>query len=134
MIFLVSAVLPVDHSHNDLDDGVLLLGPALGDEEGQGYQGVVGQPFAAVVTIEDAVSAKEIDEQRCCDSLVAVAESVILDDEVEEISPFLLDARVKLLAAEGLVDGPQRALETLIFLDSEEAVELWRVRASSSTV
>ena len=42
MIFPVSAVLPVDHTHYHLDNGLLLLGPTLGNEERQGHQGIVG--------------------------------------------------------------------------------------------
>ena len=42
---------------------------------------------------------------------------MVLDDEVEQVCGLLLDARVQFLAAEGLVDGTEGALETLVILD-----------------
>jgi hypothetical protein len=117
-------VIPVDEVDDHLDDSLFFLGPALGNEERQGHQGIVGQSLAAVSPVEDAVSTEEVDEQSCRDPFVAVAEGVVLYDEIEEVGPLFLDARVEFLPAEGLVDGPQRALETLILFDAEKAVEL----------
>ena len=89
-----SIVIPVDEVDDHLDDSLLLLVPALSDEEGQCHQGIVSQTLAAIRPLEDTVSPEEIDEQRRRDPLVAVAEGVVLDDEVEEIGPLLLDTRV----------------------------------------
>ncbi len=118
-----SVVAPVDQVDDDLDDGVFLLRPALGDQEGQCDQSVVGQALGAVGAVEDAVAGKEIDEDGGGDALVAVAEGVVLDDEVKKIGGLLLDAWIKLLAVEGLVDGAEGALESLVLLDAEQSVE-----------
>jgi hypothetical protein len=40
---------------------------------------------------------------------------VVLDDEVEQVGTFFLDAWVQVLAVKGLVNGTQGALEPLSF-------------------
>jgi len=45
------------------------------------------------------------------DTLVAVGERMVLDDEVQQVGGLLLDAGIKLLAVEGLINRLQRTLE-----------------------
>jgi len=115
----MSVVTPVDQVDEYFHDGLFLLRPALGDQQGQRNLCVAGQSFAAVGPGEDVVAAEESDEQGGGNALVAVAEGVVLDDEVEEVYPLLLHTRVELLAGRGLADGHEGALETLVFSHPE---------------
>ncbi len=55
--------------------------------------------------IQNTVHSDEIDEQGGCDSLVDIAEGMILYDKIKEVDPLLLNARIEFLSAEGLIDG-----------------------------
>jgi len=48
---------------------------------------------------------------------------VILDHQVKQIGGLFFDAGIELIAAEGLVDGTQGALESLVLFQAEQATE-----------
>ena len=50
-LFLGLIIIPIDQINDHLDNRVLLIRAAFGNQQCQRYQGVVGQSFAAVGTI-----------------------------------------------------------------------------------
>ena len=77
-------VILVYQIHHHLDHHVLLLWAALGYHQGEGHEGAVSNALGAVLAVEDAIVVEEPEEQRGGDTLVAVAEGVVLGDEVEQ--------------------------------------------------
>ena len=88
------SVTPIDQIDDHFDYGVFLFRLAFSNQQGQGDQCIIGQALAAVGTIEDVVGVQEIDEEGRSDSLVAVAESMVLDDEIEQVGSFLFGAGI----------------------------------------
>lgn len=74
--------------------------------------------------VENAVHAQEVDEQGSGYPLVAIAEGMVLDDKVQEVRSLFLHARIEFLTAEGLVDGTECALESLILFQTEQTIEI----------
>ena len=116
----IKLVVLIYQIHHHLRHHVLLLGAAFGDHQRQGHQRVVVQEARAVGAVEDAVVLQEPEEQERRDAFVAVAERVVLDRQVEQVGRLLLDARVEVAAAEGLVNRTHRALERLVLLAGEQ--------------
>lgn len=50
---------------------------------------------------------------------------MVLDDEIEQVSRFFLDAGVKILAAECLVNRFQRTLERIVLLVAKQPAEIF---------
>jgi len=67
------------------DQQFLLPGVALGDQQGRGHQGVVGEQRGAVGLGQQTIAIQVEQEQEAADALVAVGEGMILDDEVEQV-------------------------------------------------
>lgn len=113
-------IILINKIHHNFRHHVLFLRAALGYHQCQGHQRVVIQKARAVGTVEDAVVLQEPQEQERCDAFVAVAERMVLDRQVKQIGRFLLDARVKVVAAEGLVNRTHRTFERLVLLVGEQ--------------
>ena len=90
----VYSVTPIDQIDDHFDYGVFLFRLAFGNQQGQGDQCIVGQTLAAVSTIEDVIGVQEVDEEGRGDSLVAIAESMVFDNEVEQVGSFLFGAGI----------------------------------------
>jgi hypothetical protein len=54
-----SEIVPVDQVHDHLAQGVLLRRLALGDEQGQGDEGVIDEPLRAVPAVEQTVGIQK---------------------------------------------------------------------------
>ena len=115
MISLINQIYHYFHHH------VFLFGFALGNHQREGNECVVGQPLGAVLTIEYAVVVEEPEEKRGSNALVAVAEGVVLCDEIKQHGGFFLHARIEFLASKGLVNLSDTALEGIILLVAEQA-------------
>lgn len=87
-------VRPIDQVDNHFNNGLFLFRFAFGDQQSQGNQGIVGQAFAAVFAVKDAIGAQEVDENSGSDSFVAIAEGVVLNDKVKQVSSFLFGTGV----------------------------------------
>ena len=133
----------VNQVYHDFHHHVLLLSAAFSYHQRQGHEGIICQTLAAVGSIENAIVVEEPEEERGGNALVgfafllrtsaiqasliafglssvAVAERMILRDEVEQHSSLLLYAGVKFLATEGLVDLSDAAFEGVVLLIAEE--------------
>ena len=71
---LVSLVNQVNH---DFYHHILLLCFALGNHQGQGYEGVVCQSLRTILAIEYTIIIEEPKEQRGSNALVTIAERVV---------------------------------------------------------
>jgi hypothetical protein len=76
----VSAIFPVYQINYHLDNGILLIRPALGDEQGQRHQGVVGEPLAPVGVVQDAVHAEEFPFFVCVANMQANSVAVLVEE------------------------------------------------------
>jgi hypothetical protein len=76
----------------------------LGDEQGEGCEGVVVDFHFAVGFEAVAVFFEEPNEEECADALVAVVEGMAFDDKIEQMSRLLFDAVVEVMPVEGLHD------------------------------
>ena len=63
----------IDQIHHHLHHHIFFFRLALGNHQRQGDQGVVGNTFAAVLAVEDAVVVEEPQEQRGGNALIAIA-------------------------------------------------------------
>lgn len=81
-------------SSHHLHHHIFFLGLALGDHQGQCDQGVVGYALAAILAVEDAVVVEEPQEQCGRNAFVAVAERMVLGDEIQQHGRFLFHARI----------------------------------------
>jgi len=106
--------------HHQPHQQVFLLGITCGDQQGQGHQAIVVEAGL----IEEIVLPEKEHEEKGPDPLVAIAERVVFDHEVEQMGGLLLCTGVKILAAEGLIEVAENALEMLAQLLAEEFVGL----------
>src|SRR3989338_3331374 len=106
-----SRVLAVDQVDNHFNHDLPLVRLALGNQQGKRNQGIIGNALFAVGVIQKILALQKPDKNSGGDPLVAVSERMVLDDKVQQIGGLLLDAGIKLLAVEGLVNRLQRALE-----------------------
>ena len=87
------ALLCRQHVHDKADEHLLVLGVGFGHEQRQcGETDVIDDRLA--VTEQPAIAVEEIHEQERADALVAIAERVILDGEIQEVRGLGFDARV----------------------------------------
>lgn len=77
-------VVFVDEVDDYFYHGVLFFGAAFGYHQGEGNKGVVGDSLGAVFIVKDAVAIEELKEECGGNAFVAVAEGVVLGDEIEE--------------------------------------------------
>ena len=117
--FPFSEVIPVDQIHDDLDDDVLVFGPAFRNHEGQSHKSIVSYPLVAVTGIKNAAGIQKPDEQESPDALVTVDKRVVFDYKIEDVGGFLFDAGIDLFAFKRLVDRAQGTFERLILFPSE---------------
>ena len=93
-----SLILAVDHIHDQGDNHALLGRVADRDQERHGDEGIIGDALCAVLPTEQSILLHKPQEQCCRNPLVAVHEAVVLDQEVEQMSRFFLEARIDILA------------------------------------
>jgi len=87
---IVSVIL-IDEVDDDFDHCVLFFGTAFGNHQGEGDEGVVGDPLGAIHIIKDAIAVEEPQEQCGGNAFVAVAERVVLGSKIQEHGCLLLD-------------------------------------------
>lgn len=107
---------------NDFHHRVLLFRPALCYKKRDGNECGIVNALVVHVVIENAVLVHEPKEQRSGDTFVAVAEAVVLGDEVKKHSCLLFNCWIKLLTAKSLIYLTDAAFETVVLLISEEVV------------
>lgn len=84
-------IILVDQVNDNFDHGVLFFGTAFGNHQGEGDKGVVGDALGAVLIIKDAVAIEEPQKQSGSNAFVAVAEGMVLGNEIQEHGCLLLD-------------------------------------------
>ena len=89
---IVSIVL-IDQIHHNLRHHVFFLRAALGNHQRQGDQCIVIQKARTVSTIKNPIVFQEPKEQESGDTLVTVAERMVFNRQIEQISRLLLNAR-----------------------------------------
>ena len=77
-----SIIVLIDQIDYHFDHHVLLIRAALGNHEREGHEGIVGDSFMSVRSIEDVVTIEEPEEKHGCNAFVAIAERVILYHEI----------------------------------------------------
>lgn len=84
VVFPQPLVVFVNQVDDNFDHCVLFFGAAFGDHEGEGDEGVVGDALGTVLIIQDTVAVEEPEEQCGGNAFVAVAEGVVLSNEIQE--------------------------------------------------
>ena len=110
----------IDQADGQLEHGVHLIHPAFGNHQRQRNEGVVGYAFPAILTIKNAVVLHKPKEQRGSNTLVPVAEAVVLRHQIKQHSSFFLNRRIEFLAVPGLVDLADGTMERLVLFISEQ--------------
>ena len=100
---IVSIVL-IDQIHHNLRHHVFFLRAALGNHQRQGDQCIVIQKARTVSTVKNPIVFQEPKEQESGDTLVTVAERMVFNRQIEQISRLLLNARIEGPPAERLVN------------------------------
>lgn len=72
-----------------------MAGVAFGYEKRQGNEGVVVYRRLAIRPVQRAVLRKEQYKKERSNTLVAVYERMVLDDEIEQVSSFRFDTLIK---------------------------------------
>ena len=106
-----SYVLAVDQVDNHLNHNLPLVRLALGDQQGKRNQRIIGDALFSHGVVQKIMTLQKLDKNGGSDTLVAVGERMVLDDEVQQVGGLLLDAGIQLLAVEGLIDSLKRTLE-----------------------
>lgn len=91
---IVSIVL-IDQIHHNLRHHVFFLRAALGNHQRQGDQCIVIQKARTVSTVKNPIVFQEPKEQESGDTLVTVAERMVFNRQIEQISRLLLNARIE---------------------------------------
>lgn len=91
------------------DEHIFLARVGGGHQQGQSHQRLVVEPDR----IKKAAFLEIEKKKKGADTLVAIAEGVILYHKVEQVRRFFLDAGVEILSAEGLMDGAEDAGQIL---------------------
>lgn len=84
-------IILVNEVDDDFDHGVFFFGATFGNHQGEGDEGVVGNTLGAVLIIKDAVAVKEPQEQCGSNAFIAVAEGVVLGNEIQEHGSLFLN-------------------------------------------
>ncbi len=66
------------------------------------------------------IALQEPDEQKRADTLVAIGERMILDNEIQQMGGLLLNAGIKKFAAKRLYDIAEDARKAVVLLISEQ--------------
>lgn len=66
------------------------------------------------------IIVEEPKEEGCNNAFVAIAEGMVLGDEVEQHGGFLLHAGIEFFASECLIDLTDAALERVVFFITKE--------------
>ena len=122
MLFVVLSGLffPADEVKEDVDKDFLVGGSAFGDHQGHGDEGIVGDALAAIVAVEDVVLFEEPQEKRGGDTLVAIDERMVFDQEIEQVRGLGLDAGIDVAAVECLHDAVQGTGQAAVLFPSKE--------------
>ena len=118
--FINALIVFVDQVHHNLRHYVLFLRAALGNHQRQGDQRIVVQKARTVSTVKNPIVFQEPKEQESGDTLVTVAERMVFNRQIEQISRLLLNARIEVPPAESLVNCTHRAFERLVLLVGEQ--------------
>lgn len=107
----LSLIVFVDEVDDDFDHCVLFFGAAFGNHQSEGDEGVVSDALSAILVIKNAVAVEEPQEQCCGNANVAVAEGVVLSNEIQEHGCLFFHRWVKVNAAECLANMTDGAFE-----------------------
>ena len=77
-VHLFMLILLINQIYNHFHHDIFFLGAALGNHQGEGNEGVVGNTLWTIGTIENAVAVEEPQEERGGNAFVAVAERMVL--------------------------------------------------------
>lgn len=91
----------IDQVHHNLRHHILFFCTAFGNHQRQGDQCIVIQKARTVGTVENPIILQKPQEQESGDAFISVAEGVVLDRQIEQISRLFLDARIEIPPAEG---------------------------------
>lgn len=119
ILFARGYFLGVYKIHDELDHHLLLPRMRLSDEKCERDESTFIDLHLPISSESMTILLEKPDEEKCANSLVAISERMILDDEIEEMGSLFLDSRVEILAIGGY-HARENAVEALIFLISEE--------------
>ena len=110
-----------EHIHNQMDNNLLILGVRLRHEQRQR-----SKPYAIdhrfTVTEQLPVAVQKIHEQQRPDALVAVAERMILDNEIQQMRRLGFDAGIGRRTEHALFQIPENRRESCVpFLTEQRA-------------
>ncbi len=77
-------VVLINQVYDNLLHRIFLFRPALGDHQGQGNQGIVGNTLRPVLIVKNAVAVEKPQEQSGGNTFVAIAERMVLGDKIEQ--------------------------------------------------
>ena len=106
--------------NNNFYHNILLFCSALGNHQRESNEGAIRYALASIWMIENVVIVKEPKEQRSGNAFVSVAERVVLGNEIEQHSCFLLHAGIEFFPAKSLVYLSYAAFEGVVLLVAKE--------------
>src|SRR5574344_261049 len=108
--YFILTVYLSDDPQAEVKDQILLFGLAFGDEKSQGRQGR-GWNHLISFWRQSPVLLKEVDKEGCGNPLIAIEETMVLDQEIKKVGSFAFKTRIELLPTEGLVNRADRPFE-----------------------
>ena len=84
--FINALIVFIDQIHHNLRHHVFFLRAALGNHQRQGDQCIVIQKARTVSTVKNPIVFQEPKEQESGDTLVTVAERMVFNRQIEQIS------------------------------------------------
>lgn len=110
-----------DKVHDNFYHSILFLRTAFGNEQSKGNKGCIVNSLIVHIVIENAVLVHKPKKEGSGNTLVAITETVVLGDKIQEHGCFLLYGRIKILTSECLIYLAYATLETVVLLVCEES-------------
>lgn len=105
-----------DKVHDNFDHSILFLWTAFGNEQSKGNKGCIVNLLIVHIVIENAVLVHKPKKEGSGNTLVAITETVVFGDKIQEHGCFFLYGRVKILTSKGLIYLAYATLETVVLL------------------
>lgn len=110
-----------DKVHDNFYHSILFLRTAFSNEQSKGNKGCIVNALIVHIVIENAILVHKPKKESSGNTLVAITETVVFGDKIQEHGCFLLYSRVKILTSKGLIYLAYATLETVVLLVCEES-------------
>ena len=105
--------------HYETHHRILLVRTAFGDHDRYGYEDFIRKSLATCLVKEDPVAVEEVEKECRRYALVAVEETVVLHDKVQEVRGLLFNRGIGLLTSEARIDVTDGRAKRVVLLHVE---------------